>query len=153
MKNTEWERELSMAELKILGVKRVEALLSVLVEKEKQEKFALPLPSPEEITRMVDVEFGIADDKARVTALVDEANEIIARLNEVTGSGDYAQISHSYRRQRDIDGEAYKKRINELTEQLRKKPLEDISKTYEQKRTQLWMCETLEQAKAIVGIA
>ncbi|GGF88188.1 hypothetical protein [Paenibacillus abyssi] len=142
-----------MAELKILGVKRVEALLAVLDAKEKQEKAALIIPSSEEITRMVDEEFGIASDRARVKELVEEASEILARLNEVTGNGSYAQISHSYSRQRDIDGGAYKKRVEELTEQLRKKPLDDLAKQFEQKRTQLWMCETLEQAKAIVGIS
>lgn len=142
-----------MAELKIIGVRRVEALLNVLNTKEKEAIASLVIPSYSDINATVDAEFGISDKQARVDELLTEANELLAEINTVTGDGLEVKKSSNYRRQRETDGDAYRKRVKELEEQLRNKPIADVKAAFEAKRTQLWMCETLEDAKAIVGVA
>lgn len=140
-----------MAELKIIGVRRVEALLSVLDAKEKQAVKELVIPTFEEVNAMVDAEFGLTEARRRTKELSAQLNEALEVLNEATGTREYVitRTGHS----ENVQGAAYKKRREEVIAQLRDKPVADVKAAFEAKRTQLWMCETLEEAKAIVGVA
>lgn len=140
-----------MAELKIIGVKRVEALLNVLGAKEKAAISALSIPSLSDITAMVDAEFGITETRSEVDKLKSQLEEKLAELNDTTGETRY--VSYSYNHRSNMPKFAYRERYEELTKLLRDKPLADLKQAFEAKRTQLWMCETLEEAKAIVGVA
>jgi hypothetical protein len=139
-----------MAELKIIGVKRVEALLAVLDQKEKDAISALVIPSMAEIKAQVDAEFGLTELRAKEDALLGQLNETLIALNEATGSSRTITTSESYRNSRRTD---YGSRVDALERELRQSPIDDVKAAFKAKRTQLWLCETLEDAKAVVGLA
>lgn len=140
-----------MAELKILGAQRVKALTDVLNAKEKEARQHLSdsLPSYDDIKRIVDDEFGLTEKRTEFKAAFDRAKKLLEELNQVTGA-DYSISERSGWASR--ESSAYKQRVNELNTELRIQPLEALKQDFEAKRTKLWLCETLEQAKAIVGI-
>jgi hypothetical protein len=141
-----------MGELKILGEKRVKALLSVLDAQEKERTSTVKIPSMEDIKLQVDEEFGLVGKRAKLKVLINEANALCAEINEVTGGGLYitTNSNSSYVKS---TGAEYKSRQSGLTSELQEKPLAAVKAEFAAKRTQLWLCETLEQAKAIVGMA
>lgn len=138
-----------MAELKILGEKRVKALLEVLDAKLRGRKAALNLPTEDDLKRIADAEFGISDKREEVEVLKDRLKSICEELNDVTGEVEYVTTSYSHRRNA---GTTYRQRLDELRKSLQKDPVDTLEREFAEKRTQLWLCETLEQAKAIVGI-
>lgn len=139
-----------MAELKILGVKRVEALLAVLEQKEKEAVASLVIPSTDDIEAIVDEEFGLTELRTKEAELKTALEGVLGVLNDAIGEERYVSISENYRARRGKS--AYKTRYDELVGQLRNAPINDVKEAFKLKRTQLWMCETLEEAKAIVGI-
>lgn len=140
-----------MAELKILGVKRVEALLAVLDQKEKEDVAALVIPSMDDIKAMVDNEFGLTELRTKEVELKAALEGVIGILNEAVCEERYVTINENYRTRRGGKG-PYMARLDELVAELRNAPINAVKEAYKLKRTQLWMCETLEDAKAIVGI-
>lgn len=137
--------------MKLPGVKRIEALIGVLKEKER-EAIAIAsegLPSDSEIRAMVDEEFGLTGVKA-------EIEEIRIRLRDISDVssalyGSYYELStqpqySSNARRR------YDHRLKELTQELRGQYLDKIREEYKRKESALWLVESIEEAKAIVGI-
>jgi hypothetical protein len=138
-----------MAELRILGARRVEALQEVLEGKKKAAISALVIPSSSEIRAKVDAEYKVTAARGKVATLKAQLDAAITDLNAITGEGNHATLATSYRYETKT---SYDARYDELVEQLRTKPIAELEAEYNAKKTQLWLCETLEQAKAIVGI-
>lgn len=137
-----------MGKLSILGAQRVKALTEILEEKEKQVIRELDVPTLSEIDRMVDSEFDILELREEFEQTLNKTRELARKLSEITGK----QIDinqHTYGRSSSTD---YVKRKLELTSELKDKKVEEVRQEFKNKRQQLWLCETLEEAKAIVGI-
>ncbi|WP_102271272.1 hypothetical protein [Cytobacillus massiliigabonensis] len=138
-----------MAQLNLLGAQRVKALTEILAEKEKLAIASMALPSVKEIKALVDDEFGIDGKRAEIDKLVAKANELAGDLNDVTG----ARVSVSLRENSNYgDPTAYDTRVKELRKDLIDDKIAAVKAEFKRKEQSLWLCETLEEAKAIVGI-
>lgn len=124
--------------------------MEVLKQKEREAIAALVIPSGEEITTIVDAEFGLTEKRERLGKLKAQIEDVLSELNEATGENRHISFNSSYRER--SPKSAYAEREKDLRNDLREQPVADIKRVFEQKRTQLWLCETLEDAKAIVGI-
>jgi hypothetical protein len=136
-----------MGQLNILGVKRVEALQAMLDDKYKSKIAAVTIPSKAQIADQLDAEFGITKLRTSYKSALQTAEDALKRLNDVTGSSGHINISHSYRGDKET---AYSKREDELDAELRKAPVNALTIERDSKKRQLWLCETLEEARAIV---
>jgi len=137
-----------MGKLSILGAQRVKALTEILDEKEKQAIRELELVTVSKIEKMVDEEFGIADLQNELKATLERANAIAKELNQVTGKSTEIE-KRNWGRTITTD---YTERVRQLTAELRDNKIAEVRSEFKAKRQSLWLCETLEDAKAIVGI-
>lgn len=133
-----------MAELKILGAQRVKALQERLEEKKKAEiaEVQATLPTEDDIKKMVDDEFGVTELRQQLAKAKEEVSRIEYAINEKTSEYE----DYYSKRQKS----AWYLRRQELKQQKVDSVIEAIGAKYKQKSTDLWLCETLEQAKAIV---
>lgn len=138
-----------MANLKILGAQRIKALTEILNEKEALAIKSLDLPTVAEIKEKVDAEFGLGGKRESIDKLIAEANRIANEMNSVTD----AKITVILREQSNYgDPTAYDKRKKELKKELIDDKIAEVRAEFKRKEQSLWLCETLEEAKAIVGI-
>ncbi|PGA34012.1 hypothetical protein [Bacillus wiedmannii] len=137
-----------MGKLSVLGAQRVKALTEMLNEKLREELSKVDTPSEMELQSMVNKEFGIDDLYSEYENHIEQAREAIKKLNDITGKN--ISISESnYGRNNTTD---YSKRLSELRQEFIDKPRQQLRDEYKRKEQMLWLCETLEEAKAIVGI-
>jgi hypothetical protein len=136
-----------MAKLTILGTQRVKALQEILATKEAEAISNAAIPTYAEIARMVDAEYGIDKWRGRLDALVGEAKLVADKINTATGK----QLTIETH-ERSYSTTQYTARIKELTRQLRDSVTSEIRKEFKAKSNLLWLCETMEEAKEIVGI-
>lgn len=137
-----------MGKLSILGAQRVKALTEILNEKEQAELREIDVPSYEDIVKKVDQEFGILQQKERLQELVKEANQLGRDIKQITGT-DFSVYTREYS---NYSSNGYSERIDELKKELIVKEQQKVKDKYKTKRQMLWLCETLEEAKEIVGI-
>lgn len=122
-----------MGELKILGAQRVKALQKILEGKEKEALNALPKLSDKEASEYADIQ------------LIGEEN--IKEYNRLTEQlAPLQKLVNSTRHKT----EWYNKR-NEYLKPNNEKRIE-VKKEFDDKKNSLWLCETMEEAKEIVGI-
>lgn len=138
-----------MSKLSLLGAQRVKALESMLDDKLAAEIEQLPKVDRQSAHNTVLDEFGLLEDYEEARKKVKEANEILARINGITGDKDYASLttssySHMMRT-------PHAKRVEELLN-ARKAKVVELKAANNRKKQRLWLCETLEEAKAIVGM-
>jgi hypothetical protein len=140
-----------MSNLKILGAQRVKALIEMLKEKEKEAIATVKATAPTEsaVKAQVDEQLGLTKLRADFEKTVQKLRKISDEIYEKTGQTASIRYDHSY-------GKVYREyeRLlvaarggSEISEKVAA-----IQKEYRQKEQQLWLCETLEEAKAIVGI-
>lgn len=137
-----------MAKLSILGAQRVKALQEILDKKQAEAIAALDIPSHDEIQTLVDKEYGVYEWQREIDELVAKAQKIMDKLNTATGK-DYF-VNKGYRSY--SNNNSYNKRIRELTIEQRDAKINEVKAEYKHKSNMLWLCETLEEAKQIVGI-
>jgi hypothetical protein len=137
-----------MGKLSVLGAQRVKALTEMLSEKLREELFNIDTPSENELQTMVDKEFGIDDWQSEYESHIEQAREVIKKLNPITGRN-ISISENNYGRSNTTD---YSKRLSELRQEFIDKPRQQLRDEYKRKEQMLWLCETLEEAKAIVGI-
>ncbi|HDR7641335.1 hypothetical protein [Bacillus wiedmannii] len=137
-----------MGKLSVLGAQRVKALTEMLSEKLREELCKIDAPSGDELQAMVNKEFGIDDLQSEYENHMKQAREAIKKLNTITGKG-ISISENNYGRSNDTD---YSKRLSELRQEFIDKPRQQLRDEYKRKEQMLWLCETLEEAKAIVGI-
>lgn len=140
-----------MANLKILGAQRVKALTEMLKEQEaaKIVEITREQLSQEMAEEIVDKDLGIHEYTAEIKEIknrIDELNEI---LQNKTGKMYQLQERYGY-------SSSYKNDYNQLVAKVRKgdteKRIAEVKADFKRKEQRLWLCETLEEAKAIVGI-
>jgi hypothetical protein len=134
-----------MGALNILGVKRVEALQTMLHGKYASKIAALPVftkKTPAEITEIVDAEFGITSERKQLDHLKAVYDSARTAFNEAQASIDKV-IGGKY------DSTPYAKRKFAL-ENEQDPALMALAAERDAKKNALWLCETLEDARAIV---
>ena len=139
-----------MANLKILGAQRVKALTEMLKE---QESAVIAEITKEQLTlekarEKVNIELGIQGH-------VEEIEEIKIRLKELSDlvqakTGRYYHVNEDYS-YGPLNNE-YNDRVNKMKKGDSEKRIESVRAEFKRKEQRLWLCETLEEAKAIVGI-
>ncbi|MBS4195371.1 hypothetical protein [Lederbergia citri] len=139
-----------MSNLKILGAQRVKALTAIL-EKQRDDKIkearkkALTLETREEMARkhfkVNGIYSKIMEKKAEIEALSEE-------YRAKTGYYFTVNRNYDYRNPEWDKFNTFANKINDpVDEEIAK-----IKQEYAEKANSLWLCETLEEAKAIVGI-
>lgn len=141
-----------MSNMKLPGVKRIEALEGMLNEQERAaiSEALSKLPSDDEIKQRVDTEFGLTALSAEIEAIEKRLSEISEETDRISGRVYSLNRSGNYR---SLRSSGYDDRIRRLKEELHGEVLNEIRAKYKSKRQSLWLCETLEEAKAIVGVA
>ncbi|MEJ6356491.1 hypothetical protein WJM93_03915 [Lactiplantibacillus plantarum] len=138
-----------MARLSILGARRVEALQVILGHQEKSELNALD--KPDDLSREQMVKDYATKKKIDVEKLV---KEITVDISELKDAGFY--IEYDVKRAGRIklkdlyldEAMAEKSKAKEKYD----KTVSEIKQRYDRLKNQLWLCETLEDAKKIVGM-
>jgi chromosome segregation ATPase len=140
-----------MGKLNVLGAQRVKALIEVLHDKEKEAIAALNelKPSTEEVNTAVYEEFGVTGIKQEIREIKNRLEQLSEELESKTGqtvslSENYSYYNQNYKR--------YDKRRKEVRDGEIDKKIVELKQEFRKKEQQLWLCETLEEAKAIVGI-
>ena len=143
-----------MGKLSILGERRVKALLEMLADEEAKELLLAraAVPSEDDIRRNLENGSGVDLIRAELDKVKFMANELCERINSVTGEGVYLRVSTD--RYNHGDQQLHAEWEQAILDEYNKhtKILDDIKSDYKVKRSRLWLCETLEEAKAIVGI-
>lgn len=113
---------MTLANMNLPGVRRIEALIAVLKTKEKEEiaKLTAILPNFSDIEAMVDEEFGITEIRVQLKKAVESASAAID------------------------------KREKALLKELIETPQNEVRRKYAEKESALWLVESIEEAKAIV---
>ena len=138
-----------MGKLSILGAHRVKALIDILKEKQTEEEATLQLPTADDVRRIAEREFGILEMREQLEEMNRIAHQLAKKLETVTGFTMNASLSlYSYRN----NVTDFNKRWTELKKELIEQPRKEIKEKYKEKENRLWLCETLEEAKKIVGI-
>jgi len=138
-----------MGKLSVLGAQRVKSLIEILNAKRDKEihDYTSSLPTKEEIQKTIQIQYEplIAEKKQKceelVVKLLDTANE----LKELDGT--YYIINRYVNTNTSIIHQLINKEFNE-----RQIHINQIKAAYKYKEQMLWLCETLEEAKQIVGI-
>jgi hypothetical protein len=140
-----------MSNFKILGAQRVKALTEMLKE---QEAKAVAEINKGKLTRskaddIVHTELGIKE-------YFDEIKEIEARLEKLSEmiepkTGNRFSLNKQSRSYGNVWSD-YHRKINEVQDADTKQRIADVQAEFKRKEQRLWLCETLEEAKAIVGI-
>jgi predicted transcriptional regulator len=139
-----------VGKLSVLGAQRIKALTEVLKDKQEDEIAELrkSLPSIYEIEKRVREEFGVGEYYEELEAIKGRLEEITEVLETKTGDTFSLSQRNSYNKGRT----KYVDRKNEIKMELTDGKVEAIKRKYRQKEQKLWLCETLEEAKEIVGI-
>lgn len=139
-----------MANMNLPGVRRIEALIAVLKTKEKEEIAALntTLPTRSQIIEEVDAEFGVSVLREKIHESITAANEAYALLNEVTGEAGLVKKDYEYRRR--MSSSDYHKRVDELVKLRIDSVIDEVKRKFKEKESDLWLVESIEEAKAIV---
>lgn len=137
-----------MAQLKILGAQRVKALTAIL-EKQRDEEIrelSKGLMSPEDKENIARKHFGVSEVYAELKKKSEEIKELNEKYREVTGY--YFSVNQSSDYRSGLDFNNYVRTIKDpVAEEIQR-----VKREYEEKANSLWLCETLEEAKEIVGI-
>lgn len=138
-----------MGKLSVLGAQRIKALEGMLDEK-MNEELAQVKKSDVDASKIARTEYGIEEAYQKAKKLLEQANELLQEVSTVTGDVYSAsqQFHSNYRAKT-----AYKQRRDEILDNNDIKQVQEaIKKKYTHKKQMLWLCETLEEAKQIVGI-
>lgn len=140
-----------MGELKLIGAQRVKALTNMLNEQEQAAIASVPIlrPSHEESLAYADDKAGLGDLRMVYDEAIEKAKYYSKKMQEATGVRHEVRIGvYSV----PMSGE--KDWIQHFNNDRRGNANEHdrIRKEFQNKRNALWLCETLEEAKAIVGI-
>lgn len=139
-----------MGKLSVLGAQRIKALEGMLDEK-MQEELDNVKPATVDSSVVARKAVGIDKDYDKAVKLIEQANDILQNIiSPATGDAHSASMNFSsnYRMKTE-----YKKIRDDVAENTSgKKEREEIKKRYARKKQMLWLCETLEEAKDIVGI-
>lgn len=138
-----------MANMNLPGVRRIEALITVLKAKEKEALAALSaaLPSRESLRDIVDAEFGLTEARAEAAEALAKAREAYAKIGEVAGGAYEVNVSQRYYNARDTD---YAQRLSEVYAENIDVHIDALKREYKDKESALWLVESVEEAKAIV---
>lgn len=139
-----------MGKLSILGAQRVKALTEMIEEREKQviAELKTHMPKYEELKKQVNEEFGIEEKAKRVNELEFELRNLLSEMQEVTGEKKEVRIQLQYS---NTGNTAWSKRYIELQNE-QQKAIQSVQREFADKKRKLWLCETLEEAKELVGI-
>ncbi|AMQ66715.1 hypothetical protein FDG96_gp56 [Bacillus phage Mgbh1] len=140
-----------MAKLSILGAQRVKALIEILNEKKEEEMKQVrdSLPSMSEVKRLADEKMGISHLSSELELLKGQMEKLSAKLNDAKGVEIRVRIDTNWRHPK---YEEYTKVEEEIRRELIDSKLQEVERKYKDKENRLWLCETLEEAKEIVGI-
>jgi uncharacterized protein YceH (UPF0502 family) len=141
-----------MSNLKILGAQRVKALTAMLEEQEKEKLAELrtsELLSHSDTTKIVDAEFNVSEIREELDKLEERVEELSQKLKAKIGKTVQFRYDHVWN---DPSYNRYTKRHSLVQKGDFDKKSAALAKEYAAKRQRLWLCETLEEAKAIVGI-
>jgi hypothetical protein len=139
-----------MSNFKILGAQRVKALTEMLKE---QEAAAIAEITKEQLSRenaevVVNEDFGVRE-------VVEEIEVLKSRLLELSGVlSDKTGYYYSVNRNSHYT-DKHKKYLSSVSKAQKgdtEKRIKGIQAEFKRKEQRLWLCETLEEAKAIVGI-
>jgi hypothetical protein len=140
-----------MSNFKILGAQRVKALTEMLKEQEKAAiaEITKDLLTHEKAQEKVNTDLG-------VQGYVEEINALKTRIKELSDlvqakTGRYFNVSENYA-YGPLNNE-YNDRVNKVKKGDSEKRIKQVQAEFRRKEQRLWLCETLEEAKAIVGIA
>lgn len=140
-----------MSKLNILGAQRVKALTEMLNEQEREaiSKATKKHASKSDLIEIVDTEFGV-NDKRRVLIELNEtlktyASEIVQITGEQISIGSIAYNTYNNKKTK------WSERLKELL-QIQQQEIEQIKEDFANKKRKLWLCETLEEAKELVGV-
>jgi hypothetical protein len=139
-----------MSNFKILGAQRVKALTAMLKEQETAAiaEITKGQLSLEKAQEKVNTDLG-------VHAYVEEIKALKTRLKELSDlvqakTGRYFNVSENYS-YGPLNNE-YNDRVNKVKKGDTEKRIKEVQAEFRSKEQRLWLCETLEEAKAIVGI-
>jgi hypothetical protein len=140
-----------MSNFKILGAQRVKALTEMLKE---QEAVAIAEINKGKKTRsqaedIVHAELGVKeyfDEIKAMEARIEKLSELIEPKTAYRFS--INRNSRSYGNSYTV----YNANVTKVMESDTKKRIAEVQAEFKRKEQRLWLCETLEEAKAIVGI-
>lgn len=140
-----------MSKLSILGAQRVKALIEVLKDKEKAEirEVELQKPPRDEVEEQVDGEFEVSNITKELTDIEARVKEISRELTNKTGRSIDLEVRTLFRDERYKE---YSNRVREVMSKDVDEEIERIKQDYRRREQMLWLCETLEEAKEIVGM-
>jgi aldehyde:ferredoxin oxidoreductase len=139
-----------MSNFKILGAQRVKALTEMLKE---QESAAISEILKEQLShdnaeKLVNAQLGVQE-------FVDEIKTLKKRILELSDEIQ-AKTGYYYSVNKNSNYSPTRNKYTELVEKTKKgdteKRVTKIKEEFRKKEQRLWLCETLEEAKAIVGI-
>lgn len=139
-----------MGKLSLLGAQRVKALEGML-DDQLQEKLVEIDKSPQvDSEKEARKAVGIDETFEKAKALVEEANELYKQVNAVCGDVYSASIHYSSNYKNRTEYKDIRDNINDKAGRIAQKSA--LKKEYNKKKQLLWLCETMEEAKEIVGI-
>jgi len=140
-----------MGKLSILGAQRIKALSEMLDEVEIQQTSELrrSQKTSKELKDIIDEEYGLKELRAKEELLELQLREVLHSINHTTGESEYISINTGYSNHKSNTG--WKKRYNELQDE-QTKDINELKRQFDTKKRSLWLCETLEEAKIIVGL-
>lgn len=140
-----------MTQLKLLGAQRIKALTAMLEDKRKAEVREVEKSTVNrEVAKLkVAREYGIEDKFIELNALKERVHELNKELSPYGYNFELRTSQSTY--QKPLADEFAKAVTKEMFGD-RDERIAEINARYKQKEQQLWLCETLEEAKAIVGI-
>lgn len=140
-----------MAQLNILGAQRVKALIAMLKEKEQQEILTAQRAqvSHDEASIIVHEQMGITEPIEEIEQMKERIDELNKVFRNTVGMYYTLNKNYSYN---SLESSRYLNRIKEIQQGDTQQQIKEIQRVYKHKEQQLWLCETLEDAKAIVGI-
>lgn len=136
-----------MGKLTVLGAARVEALIAMLQDEKKREIKALGVPTRMQVEEQVKLEMDVDVFESEMRKHIALANEAADAIRARTGFSYKVSLNNYGGQNHD-----FKKRVDELVAAKITGPTAEIEAKYRRKEQQLWLCETLEEAKAIVGL-
>lgn len=142
-----------MGKLSVLGAQRVKALTEMLKDEKKRKLAALDNEITEEQAIILALrEIGAEGEYFDLQAKIDEVNELSRQFSEKTGfytinatistNGTYSNGTY----------QEFRKIRDEIQFGKTREQKAAIEAEYRRKEQMLWLCETLEEAKAIVGL-
>lgn len=140
-----------MGELKLLGAQRIKALTNMLNEQEQAELNSVKIVRPTHLSSVIyaDDKTGMGDLRMVYDEALKKAQYYAKQMQEATGvryeirAQNYG-VSHTATTDWGLQYNDHQRGNIDEHYQIKKK--------YTEKRNALWLCETLEEAKAIVGI-